>query len=79
MKYARCKCGESEFWGSGMSPEPCCPCKKCGTIPGYGPDSHPEVRPHEWVETKVETDEGPKTLSRCSWCLKTKKQIEADK
>lgn len=72
MKYWQCKCGDYQFYGSGMSPEPCTYCKKCGTTAAGLPPI-----PHEFTMiSKVETDEGEKKLSRCKWCYKTKSQIE---
>ena len=77
MIYSRCKCGNVQQWGSGMPPAKCDPCPKCGTIPATGPDCHPDPVPHDFsFAEQVETDEGPKTLSRCRYCLKTKKEIE---
>ncbi len=76
MQYYRCKCGDSEAWCSD-SPWPCARCKKCGSDLAGGPDLHRDPRPHEFLEYPVETDDGQATLSRCRWCMKTKKQIEA--
>lgn len=78
MIYRRCKCGEMESWSSGMPMATCSPCEKCGTIPGLGPDNHPAPTPHDFSAVEeVQTDDGPKTLTRCRLCFKTKAQIEA--
>lgn len=71
MRYHTCKCGALEVWESGMSLEPCYACSKCGTNAfGRAP------LPHDYYESKVETDEGDKPLSRCRYCYKTKREIE---
>lgn len=70
MMTLKCKCGAETFFGSGMMPNPCEPCPRCGTNPGMV-----EVRPHEFEIHTVETDEGSKPLSRCRWCMRTKKAI----
>lgn len=54
-----------------MSPSPCIACPHCGTNLMGG-----EVVPHKFVPEKVETDEGEATLSRCYYCMDTKKEIE---
>jgi len=74
MKYNQCQCGELKFWGSGMNPSPCSKCDKCGT--GIGPEYLvPKEHDFSMVE-KVDTDEGPKTLSRCRWCYYSKADLE---
>ncbi len=77
MQYFRCKCGSVEHWSSGMGPFPCDGCAKCGTNVAGGPDEHQAPEPHNFdLITQVETDDGPKPLTRCRWCLKTPKEIE---
>ena len=73
MLYYKCECGYLEFWGSGMTPPPCQKCPKCNTA--YGGKV---PIPHEFYSSSVETDDGPKPLSRCKHCYKTKRQIEAE-
>ena len=75
MRYSRCRCGELEHWGSGMSPHRCARCPKCGSDIASGPSSHGEPLDHEFVAHEVETDEGPKPLSRCRYCHRTRSQI----
>lgn len=76
MAYGRCVCGKREFWGSGMEPAPCSPCEECGAVPAAGPNLHPDPVPHDFSLTSdVETDEGPKPLTRCRYCFKTRAQI----
>jgi len=75
MIYYRCKCGKHEAWGS-LPPNPCDSCEECGTNLTMHPDLHHPPKPHNWHPTQVETDEGTKVLTRCSWCLKTKLQVE---
>lgn len=76
MQYMRCKCGECQYWGSGMMPAKCNWCEKCETTLAGGPNGHKTERtPHFLVETPVETDDGHGILSRCKYCLQTKKQI----
>ena len=73
MRYYTCKCGEYEFYGSGMNPEPCFSCKKCGTNCFKNP-----AEPHVFYQSKIETDDGYKQLSRCKYCFKTKREIDHD-
>jgi len=56
---------------------PCDRCRECGSNLATGPDLHEEPRPHQMIATKVETDSGEGTLTRCTWCGKTRKKIEA--
>lgn len=76
MQYRRCKCGKSEAWGS-MPPPRCAGCPECGTNFALGPDAHKPPEPHEFKETKVDTDDGKGVLTICLWCGETKKEIEA--
>ena len=71
MKFYRCECGKHEAIGS-MPPNPCDGCEDCGTNLSTHPDFHQLPKPHEYVETEVETDEGKKTLTICRWCNKRK-------
>lgn len=74
MRYYQCKCGESQWWGS-IPPSACIWCEKCQSNPAGGPSGHRERIDHEFIETSVETDDGPRVLSRCRYCMMTKKQI----
>ena len=75
MIYYRCKCGESEAYGS-MPPYPCSRCDKCGSNLASSLDSHSEPLPHDFVPTQVETDAGEAVLSRCRYCHRTPKEVE---
>lgn len=77
MIYSRCRCGHVEHWGSGMSPFPCCPCPKCGTVPASGPNTHPEPVPHDFRAAPVQADQPGATLTRCVICRQTKSAIDA--
>lgn len=77
MQYYRCRCGVSEAYGS-MAPYACTRCPKCGSNLALGPEAHREPKPHEFVPTMVETDEGPKPLSRCIYCNRTRGAIEKE-
>lgn len=46
--YYRCKCGKSEYYGSGMTPQPCEGCDECGTTYATRADDHKERAPHDW-------------------------------
>lgn len=74
MRYYRCKCGKRTAWGS-MPPYPCSGCPDCGTTLDESPDSHRAPTPHEFIETPVETDNGPQPLTRCRWCHRTKAEL----
>ena len=78
MKYYQCKCGTEKFWGSGMCPPACGKCRPCGSDMASGPESHREPVDHEFYASKVETDDGEATLSRCRYCHLTKKQIDEE-
>lgn len=75
MKYYRCQCGKREAWGS-MPPPRCTGCPDCGTTLDTSPTAHTAPEPHHYVSTQVQTDEGPKPLTRCAWCTRTKAEIE---
>lgn len=77
MIFYRCKCGDSQAWGS-MPPAQCAWCEKCQSSLAAGPDGHRDRVPHEFVASKVETDGGDATLTRCWFCHRTRKEIEAD-
>lgn len=77
MKYYRCKCGKREAWGS-MPPGRCVSCQDCGTTLDTSPDQHTAPRPHNFSESTVRTDEGLKTITTCSGCMKPKWQIEQE-
>ena len=74
MIFYRCKCGEREAIGS-MPPPQCARCRKCGSDLASSPDRHREPEPHNFVAHQVETDEGPKPLSRCSYCFGSRVEI----
>lgn len=79
MQYARCKCGKSEVWSSGMPIATCRPCSTCGSVPAASANSHPEPTPHDFSSVEmVDTDEGKKPLTRCRMCHKTKSQIDKE-
>ncbi len=79
MNYYKCKCGAHEGWNSGMPIPKCAWCKKCETTPAYSPEGHKTERPfHLMVQHEVKTDEGPKILSRCRYCMKTLEQLGPD-
>ena len=75
MQYYRCACGHAEAWGS-MPPYPCSGCADCGTTLDQHPQDHRTPEPHDFVPYPVETAEGDKTISRCRWCHRTRKEVE---
>lgn len=77
MKYYRCKCGHCESWSS-MGVAQCAKCPKCGSDLAQHPDYHHEPAPHDFsLIEQVQTDEGPKPLTRCKFCLKTPAEVAA--
>jgi hypothetical protein len=78
MQYYRCKCGKATAWVS-YGPYACNKCNDCGSNLAWSPDSHQEPKPHEFKAHDIDTDEGPKPLSRCIYCHRTRKQIEESK
>lgn len=78
MQYYRCKCGERTAFGS-MSPYPCQGCPECNTTLETHPDLHREPKPHDFSEVQtVMTDEGPKSVTYCRWCMRRRDEIESD-
>lgn len=81
MQYYRCRCGETRSFGS-MPPDRCRGCSKCGTnlvnMRLQGLDDHRPPQPHKFFTEQVETNDGPKPLDRCRWCLRTRAEIEAE-
>jgi hypothetical protein len=74
MKYYRCKCGNVTEWSS-YGPSPCGWCEECNSSLADHIDMHRDTRiPHQFVAIVIDTDEGFKTLSKCSWCGKKKPQ-----
>lgn len=74
--YGTCACGKYQAFGS-IAPPPCRSCSKCNTRPG--PDGQPLApAAHEFKAKMVDTDEGPKPLSRCIHCLRTPGQIQRE-
>ena len=74
--YGTCACGNYQAFGS-IAPPPCRSCSKCNTRPGpHGPQP---PAAHEFKAKMVDTDEGPKPLSRCIHCLRTTAQIERER
>ena len=69
MRAYRCKCGAGEAFGEVA---PCWGCSVCGGGFGLYVD---KPKDHEFLPTKVDTDEGEKTLSRCRYCMETPAQI----
>lgn len=71
MRYAKCRCGSHEWFGSDP-PARCARCTDCGTGP------HERVpEDHDFSATsKVDTDQGEATITRFRYCYLTRKQIE---
>lgn len=68
MQLSVCECGEYTSYGS-IPPNRCAQCSKCGTHPtlnGIGQPAKPQD--HEWCTEQVETDEGFKPHTSCSFC-----------
>src|SRR4051812_25867430 len=76
MQYYRCKCGNYQYWGSGMYPPRCQGCVYCGTTSDGGPDYHEAPIPHEWLQEQVETDDGYMPgMTYCKTCYGKKKDL----
>lgn len=68
MQLSVCQCGDYKSYGS-MPPAYCAKCDKCGTHPtlqGIGQPAKPAD--HVWVTEQVETDDGLKPHTYCSFC-----------
>jgi hypothetical protein len=76
MQYYRCKCGESQSWGS-YGPAACTSCPKCGSDLALGPELHRDPAPHQFERPTVDTDDGPVPgVTICIRCNRTKKDLE---
>lgn len=62
-------------WGS-IPPDPCTSCSDCKSNLALSPEYHVEPLEHDFRHTLVDTDEGIKSLTRCIWCGRSKKEIE---
>lgn len=77
MQYYRCKCGEATAWGS-IPPPQCSFCPTCKSNLALSAGSHTDPKPHEFYPSRVETDEGEKSVTTCRLCMRTKKEIEKE-
>jgi MinD superfamily P-loop ATPase len=62
MVYWKCKCGESEYFGSGMTPQDCEGCEKCGT--NYRKEA---IKPHQ-LKVKYSEKTGEPSYQECKVC-----------
>jgi len=46
MNFWRCKCGDREYFESGMPPRDCQGCEKCGTTLAMSKSGHEPMQPH---------------------------------
>jgi len=67
MLHYRCRCGKRTAFGS-MPPDRCRGCPECGTTLDLSPEHHQPIQPHNFRAEQVETDDGPRPLTRCSRC-----------
>ena len=69
MIMFKCKCGGT-WMGSNFIdvPAPCDGCDLCNTTLERAGDEHKIRQPHTFITASVDTDEGPKPLTRCSRC-----------
>jgi hypothetical protein len=78
MLYYRCKCGNTQAWGS-MPPNRCDKCESCGSDLALDPEGHREPSPHDFSAVQeVVTDQGTATITRCRHCYRTKAELESD-
>ena len=75
MLHYQCKCGKNKSYGS-MSPASCFECEDCHTTLEHYSSLHERAKEHNWSKTEVNTDEGIKTLTICSWCGIRKREWE---
>ena len=77
MQLYKCMCGRCESWGS-MPPAPCWECPDCKTTPTWNGIGQPtNASPHKWHKNKVDTDEGEKYITVCSWCFQKEKDLKS--
>ena len=65
-----CECGWSIRHESGMTPQPCEGCDKCGTTYGIGSLVPQKRMPHQW-EPRYNPRTGAQDSKTCSRCLET--------
>lgn len=68
MIYSRCKCGHHEYYDSGMPPQPCQTCEKCGSTLSSRKDGHVDPEPHDWKEEWAIHRGSLKWIRRCRRC-----------
>lgn len=67
MLYWECACGKCQYWGSGMSPQPCQGCEECGTNYSKKP-----LEEHDW-KPQFDSDTGEPTRPYCRRCYERKR------
>jgi hypothetical protein len=72
--FYRCKCGRCESYGS-MPPYACQRCSLCKSNFASHPSLHADPKPHEFFSESVETNDGPATIDRCRFCMRTRREI----
>jgi hypothetical protein len=62
-----------------MPPSACAKCAKCGSNLALSPGSHRDPSPHTFdLIQQVETDDGPRQLTRCRYCHRTKAEVQKE-
>lgn len=70
MNYWRCKCGETQYWESGMTPAKCKGCDKCSSTLATWPGGHGDIEPHTPGTPRLEVDQDVcYRITRCRRCL----------
>lgn len=72
MYLFTCKCGNRQYYGSGMIPKPCEGCDKCGTNFNKEPR-----QPHKW-RTVYDRYTGKPIKRECSVCYHHEKTQEGE-
>lgn len=75
MIYLRCKCGESQWFGSDW-PRPCQGCPACGTTYATRPEDHGTPAPHK-PQMRYSSMTGEPKGYRCAVCFESCNPPEA--
>lgn len=70
MKFHQCKCGARQYYESGMPPQPCQGCSKCGTTLATRPDGHKTPEPHDF-EVRYDSKTGKPKRQICKRCYES--------
>lgn len=69
MNYHACKCGEAQYYDSGMPPQPCQGCDICGS--SFNKTEHGEYKPREPHKFVIKYKDSGEAYELCTRCYST--------